>query len=74
MTRREYLNELDDICTKAARYDEIVATRITDRPTEHWEDLRGILQCPFCKCRCYPMEIENGDYNYCPNCGAYLSE
>ena len=32
----------------------------------------GSLKCPDCNCIVYPMEIENGDYNYCPNCGTRL--
>lgn len=29
----------------------------------------GSLKCPNCGCEVFPVEIENGDYNHCPNCG-----
>ena len=30
--------------------------------------------CSDCGCKCYPMDIDFGDYNYCPNCGAKMVE
>lgn len=29
----------------------------------------GSWVCDKCGCIVYPFEIENGSYNYCPNCG-----
>lgn len=28
--------------------------------------------CSICGCKCYPFDIDFGDYNYCPNCGAKM--
>lgn len=33
----------------------------------YWTD---DFKCSNCGCKCYPMEIDFGDYNYCPNCSA----
>ena len=34
----------------------------------------GTLTCSNCGCIVYPIEIENGNYNYCPNCGSHNEE
>lgn len=35
----------------------------------HWNK---DFMCSICGCICYPMDIDFGDYNYCPNCGARM--
>ncbi len=30
--------------------------------------------CSNCGCKIYPMDIDFGDFNYCPNCGSYMKE
>lgn len=34
----------------------------------------GSWVCNLCGCIVYPFEIENGSYNYCPNCGDSKNE
>lgn len=30
--------------------------------------------CPICGCKVYPVDIDNGSFNYCPNCGSKMYE
>lgn len=30
--------------------------------------------CSNCGCKIYPIDIDFGDFNYCPNCGSYMKE
>lgn len=48
-----------------------VAPVIMQHITAHWTK---DFTCSYCGCKCYPMDIDFGDYNYCPNCGAEMKE
>lgn len=50
---------------------------LIDRDTHvgNWlENEFGSLICSICHCEIMPTEIENGEFNYCPNCGSYNEE
>lgn len=38
--------------------------------TGHWLE-NGSLTCSNCGCIVYPFDIDNGNYNYCPECGSH---
>lgn len=60
-------NDLDKTTIDACRG----AIKLLERESAHWtED----FICSNCRCKCYPMDIDFGNYNYCPNCGREMEE
>lgn len=47
------------------------APSIKPQEPAHWT---VDFTCSNCGCKCYPMDIDFGDYNYCPNCGKIMKE
>lgn len=45
--------------------------RLLEQEPAHWT---ADFTCSNCGCKCYPMDIDFGDYNYCPNCGREMEE
>lgn len=74
MTKEEILQEFSDInqaYNNCMKYDTLkrMLDELTESKTGRWtED----FICSNCGCKCYPFDIDFGDYNYCPNCRAKM--
>ena len=45
-----------------------------ERPRGKWVKEHGNIECNLCGCWFYLSELNDGKANYCPNCGAQMSE
>lgn len=60
---------LENVIKEKSKADFIALCR--REGSAHWTT---DFTCSNCGCKCYPMDIDFGDYNYCPNCGARMEE
>lgn len=79
MSREEAIEILKDLWrTKHSTYLEadirkalVMAIQALEQEPAHWT---VDFTCSNCGCKCYPMDIDFGNYNYCPNCGREMEE
>ena len=62
--RREEIEKMISLNNAVKLFEEV-------QKAAHWTK---DFTCSNCGCKCYPMEIDFGDYNYCPNCGHKMIE
>lgn len=67
MCNGDYREALRILLEKIAKAPSV----IPQPKTAHWT--KDFI-CSDCGCKCYPMDIDFGDYNYCPNCGKIMKE
>lgn len=61
------------MATRLWDFEKELSTIPSVKPQEpaHWTK---DFMCSNCGCKCYPFDIDFGDYNYCPNCGYEMKE